>query len=110
MDAVFRYIMAVRSQVDVQHLADAMGAFSPELSEQVMSTARELIEQGRQEGRVEGRVETLRATLLRQLVKRFGEVPSDVRRRIEAASATELDRWTDGVIEAATLAEIFDAA
>ncbi|MDQ3032241.1 MAG: Rpn family recombination-promoting nuclease/putative transposase [Myxococcota bacterium] len=110
MDAIIRYILAVKAGTDVHHLAHTVRALSPELAEQIMSTAKQLIEQGRAEGRQEGRQEglqeALRATLLRLLVKRFGALPADVRARIEAAGPGELDRWTDGLMEAATVEEL----
>jgi predicted transposase/invertase (TIGR01784 family) len=62
--------------------------------------------EGRVEGRVEGRAEGRAESLLRLLAKRFGPVPTETSRRIQAATIPELDRWTDRVLDAPTLAAV----
>jgi predicted transposase YdaD len=48
---------------------------------------------GRAEGRAEGRIQTLRETILDSLEARFGEVPYELRERIQAiADEAELKR------------------
>jgi len=65
-----------------------------------MTAAQRYIEQGRQEAKSE--------VLLRLLRRRFGEAVNDeIERRIAAGSAEQIDTWTDRVISAATLAELF---
>lgn len=61
------------------------------------------LEKGRQEGREEGREDALRAVLKRQIVRRFGAVPATMAGRIDAATEAELTRWTDAVLDAASL-------
>jgi hypothetical protein len=81
----------------------------------IMSTAEKLkhegmqkgLEMGRIEGRVEGRVEGRLDTLLRQMAKRFGPLDQDVVDRVRHGSSTDLDRWTDRILEAPTLAAVF---
>jgi len=69
--------------------------------------AKKYVKQGRDEGWEEGRLEDRRAVLLRQLAQRFDELPDAVRARIEQAEMEDLEVWTDRVIPARTLAEVF---
>ena len=54
-----------------------------------------------------GHQEAQRKVLLEQLVQRFGKLPEETRQRIEQAEMTELERWIERVIPAATLADVF---
>lgn len=45
---------------------------------------------------------------MRWLTQRFGPLASDVQARVEAASSEERLLWTDRVLTAASLAEVFD--
>ena len=69
------------------------------------------LQRGRQEGRQEGLQEGLLAgeatVLARQLTKRFGPLPDDVRIRICTATADQLELWTDAILDAPTLAVMF---
>jgi hypothetical protein len=61
----------------------------------IMSTAEKLKREGRAE------------TILRLLDKRFGPLPAEIVQRVRAATLPELDRWTDRVLDAKSLAEVF---
>lgn len=64
------------------------------------------IEQGRLAGREEGRA--AEAALIRhQLERRFGPLPDDVTRRVEAGSFEELERWGLRLLDADSLARVF---
>ncbi len=56
--------------------------------------------------RAEGLSKGQRATLLRQLGKRFGALPEDAVTRVNAAGPAELEEWFDRVLTATTLAEV----
>ena len=60
-------------------------------------------EEARKEGREEGREQLL----LSQLRHRFGALPEDVVKRVEAGSAAEVERWALCVLDARTLDEVF---
>jgi hypothetical protein len=47
-------------------------------------------------------------TLLRQIEKRFGTIPEDLRSRVLSAPAAELDRWLDRILDAPTLEVLFE--
>jgi hypothetical protein len=81
-----------------------------ESKEEIMTLAeafkQEGLEQGLELGLARGALLTLRGTLLKQLRKRFGEVPDPVRARIEAAGSAQLDAWLDRVVTAGSLDEV----
>jgi hypothetical protein len=60
-------------------------------------------EYARQEGQLLGQ----RGTVAKQLQLKFGPLPAELAVRLEYASQQELDRWTEVVLSAATLDEIF---
>lgn len=60
--------------------------------------------------RDEGRNEGERGVLLRQLRKRFGELPASTVARVEAADASLLEKWSERILSAQTLASVFDDA
>lgn len=77
----------------------------------IMSTAERLRREGMEaglakgltQGRTEGRVEVL----TRLLARRFGHLSPETIARIRGGSLAELDRWTDRVLDAASVAEVF---
>ena len=63
---------------------------------------------GKQEGKREGKQEGQAALLLMLLSQRFGPLSEDTRARLEQADAAQLERWAKRLLDAATLAEVFD--
>ena len=59
--------------------------------------------EGKAEGKAEGKVEML----LRQLRRRFHTVPSELETRIRKADDALLDEWSDRILDARNLADIF---
>jgi hypothetical protein len=47
--------------------------------------------------------------LKRQLQRRFGELPETIEQRLTSATTSELEHWADRILDAASLADIFDA-
>ena len=75
----------------------------PERWAVVMGTMAETwMEEGRAEGLAQGQARVL----LRQMERRFGEVPETMRARVTGATTDELDAWADALLEAATLDEV----
>ena len=67
-------------------------------------------QEGRQAGRREGRQEGEARVLRKLLVRRFGPLPSAVEARLVGAGEADLERWTDRLLDARTLDDIFDDA
>jgi flagellar biosynthesis/type III secretory pathway protein FliH len=82
------------------------------LAENVKRWEQELKSEGRREGRQEGRQEGRRegeaAVLRRLLQRRFGPLPDWVEQRLDAADLPEFDEWSLRLLEARSLADIFD--
>lgn len=97
--AVTRYTYRVGEVPFADLAALAEEAMGPKAREVVVTTAERLLEQGRLEG--------VRRTLLRLFRKRFPGATSDVEKRIGEGSEAELELWTDRVIDAATLDQVF---
>jgi predicted transposase YdaD len=79
---------------------------------QVMTTyLQQVRQQSRQEGRQEGEQGGVRKgeaiVLLRLLRLKFGEIPDATRRRIETADADTLLTWSEHVLTAERLDDIF---
>nr|VFJ64960.1 MAG: protein of unknown function (DUF4351) [Candidatus Kentron sp. FW] len=65
-------------------------------------------EKGRAEGRAEGELEGKVAVLRSLLVKRFGELPDWAQTRLLNADVTRLERWSERILEAQSLADFFE--
>ncbi|MFT0533913.1 DUF4351 domain-containing protein [Castellaniella hirudinis] len=61
------------------------------------------VKQWLKEGRIEGQADLL----LRQIERRFGQVPAPVIERIRAAQTAELKAWSLNFVDARTLADVF---
>jgi hypothetical protein len=63
-------------------------------------------EEGLQQGRREGLQQGEAAVVLRQLRRKFGELPDGVRERIETADPGSLLTWSDRILTAKSLDEV----
>ncbi len=68
------------------------------LTEQVVDWTRQWKQAGRQEGEV--------LLLRRQLIRRFGTLPTWAEERLAQASTEQVETWGDRVLEAASLTEV----
>ena len=59
--------------------------------------------EGRSEGMFEGRLETL-TTLLR---KKFGQLQADILQKLNTATEEQLKLWSENILDAKTLPEVF---
>ena len=81
------------------------------LAERVTEWTQKWKLEGLAEGRMEGRMEG-QATLLRRLItKRFGSLTTDniIVERLQKATPEQLDIWTDRILEAKTVEELFSS-
>ncbi|XXX82444.1 DUF4351 domain-containing protein [Sorangium sp. So ce134] len=105
--AVWRYILATNERNEADEVLQRLLAAAGESwKEEIVSAADQLVERGRQEGLREGLRQGRRHVLLRQLDARFGALPDAVVARVNAADIAELDRWSERVLTASTLADV----
>jgi len=69
--------------------------------------AERFMEKGREEGVKKGIRQGEAQMLLRQLSLRFGDLPQSVREQVESADADTLLRWSERILTATTLNEVF---
>lgn len=90
---------------DVRTLVD--GQVEPVIVEAFVSLAQELFQEGFLKGQQEG-MRRVRELVLKLLRLKFGNVPASVVARVKAATDTDLDRWTERVLTANSLAGVLD--
>jgi len=73
----------------------------------VTSIERLGIQQGIQQGMQQGMQQGSGKVLLRQVTKKFGGVSGDVKQKIEHADEEQLLRWSELILSAKSIAEIF---
>jgi hypothetical protein len=96
-----RYVYLVGKRPPGEVIRDLKAALRGAVEEDVVATTwDQMMEEG-------GARET-RKLLLRQVELRFGRTDERVRARIDAANLATLERWSERVITATTLAEVFD--
>ena len=64
-------------------------------------------QENRQKNRQKGRQEGEAKFLIRQLTRRFGELPAAVHEQIAIADSDALERWGDLVLDARSLKDVF---
>ncbi len=84
----------------------------PEEEEQVVTTfAQRWLDEGeakgRAEGKAEGRAEGKAEMLARQIRRRFGPLDQAVEARLRTATAQQLDLWSERILDASELDQVF---
>ncbi len=79
----------------------------PEEVAEMTRFAERFMEKGREEGVQKGIRQGEAQMLLRQLTLRFGVLPQSALEHVESADADTLLRWSERVLSAATLDEVF---
>ncbi len=92
------------------HEVDVM--LSENLADWTEQWKREGLEAGRKEGLeqgvMQGRQQEAAAMLIRFLVKRFGPLDGVTLQRVESASLQEIESWSDRVLDADSVEEVFE--
>ena len=95
--------------LDLKRAKTAIERLSADPAAQELARERELAvwnyERGLRLAHKEGKVEGERTVLRRLLSRKFGELPESVRDRLERASAEELERWSEQLLNASSLEE-----
>lgn len=112
LETLLRYLATAATTVKPADVRQALTQVLPTLEERIMPTMAETwFEEGRAKGRAEGRAENIQSgekrVLLRLLERRFGKVPKTYQTRIAAADADTLLFWSEQVLFAQRLADVF---
>jgi predicted transposase/invertase (TIGR01784 family) len=102
---VYLYRVVDAPMDQLHEFASTVGELAGETQ---MNVAQRLIEAGRAEGKLEGRAEGKAATLKRQAQLKFGALSDAVVLRIDGASSQDLERWTERILFAQSLSELFE--
>ncbi len=106
IDDIGWYVLDVTDVTEEQlHMAFTNNLNQPQGTR--MTTGQRIRNESRQQGLNQGLSQGQAKTLLRQLTKRFGELPVEIAQRVAAASSTNLDLWTDRILDATSLAAVF---
>jgi predicted transposase YdaD len=99
----------VNDHVEPEQLQDFLGRVAgPDTKDAIMTAGERLIQQGEERGIKKGIQQGERNLLLRLLRRRFGnEVDADTERRVTTASEEQIETWSERVLSAATLNELF---
>jgi predicted transposase/invertase (TIGR01784 family) len=115
LEQIFRYLLGVIPDVEFKLFRSHLPEQAP-AAEQVIMTMAEQLEakgraegeaRGRAEGEARGRAEGLRRMLMHLLSLKFGPPPGDTRARIDTAGEDELLLWSERVLTAESLVDVF---
>uniref|UniRef100_UPI004056EA6E Rpn family recombination-promoting nuclease/putative transposase n=1 Tax=Candidatus Electrothrix sp. TaxID=2170559 RepID=UPI004056EA6E len=98
MFTLLYYLTEGTGKVNEETLSAALDQAAPG-GDTMKSFLKKYFDQGRQEGEFR--------LLLRQLRKRFGELPGWVEERLRQASSGMLETWSERILTASTLEEVF---
>ncbi len=103
------YVMGSGGEVDFEDFRGRLERLKiGEIKKDVMTFAEQLIREGRKEGLEEGRREEGVAILRRQLSRRFGTLPEWAESRLNGATTSELEDWSERLLDAPDLESVFE--
>ena len=89
-------------------LAERIKQWEEQLKQQAMQQGLEQgLEAGLEKGLEKGLVIGEQKLLIRQITRRFGPLPDEIRQRIEQANIDQIEEWADRILDARSLADIF---
>lgn len=116
--AAVRYILFEPNEVEAGILREVLKEIMPGQEERVMSIWGEQLKaegfnlgvaQGVAQGVVQGEAKGKADIVLRLLRRRFQELSPDIENRVRAAGGDQLDEWSERILDASTLADVFGA-
>ena len=106
---IMRYMMETYQSFGEETFREIIRRVRPEEEAKMMSQfAQEIIAKGKPEWLQQGRQQGEGAILLRQLQRRFGDIPSDTRDKITKADLSTLEEWSLQVLDAQSLEDVFE--
>jgi hypothetical protein len=90
---------------DDAHFSNQLWESETMLADRVPIWEEELRQEGREQGRQQGEA----SLLLRQLQKRFGELPDSVGMRVNGSTCEQLGLWAERLLDCRSLNDLFEA-
>ncbi len=106
---VLRYLLEVRGAAEFATIDTTVREITAATGDVMETIAQMLESRGMERGLQQGRQEGQRELVLRQLARRFGDLPATVRQRVAMAGSPELERWAERLLLAGSLDEVFAA-
>ena len=104
---ILRYMLEIVELEPEEGQEILVRALPARIEEDVVTAGEILHARGRAEGKLEGKLEGMRELLLRLLRAKFPPLPAQAEQRVGAASETQLQAWSDRVLGATSLDEVF---
>ena len=104
--SLFVYLVRVQ-EADPATVRRIIALLPDEAQEDIVSAYDRIRAEGQAEARAEGKAEGRRLTLAKLLQLKFGALSDDVRSRLDAADEAALDLWTERVLIASALDQVF---
>ena len=106
--AMLEYFFRADSTVTVDEVVQAAHThISPREGAEAMTIAEELEKRGEKRGEERGIQKGQVGLLQRLLESRFGQLPDPYKQRLQQADSNTLLTWSDGVLKAKTLEDVF---
>ena len=110
---VLKYVLDGVEGQDFDFFKESVREYlSPQLGDQVMTLAQELIQRGQDQGMRQGIDQGIHqgqtAVIIRQLKRRFHRIPASYLIKIKQADAKTLLLWSDKILEAKSFEEVFE--
>lgn len=96
----------IYSDLDDTEMQDYQARY-PQESTKMAGLTERLLNEGMQKGMQEGVQKGELNLLVRLLTRRFGPLDNATLQRLQKASSAELEHWTDNILDAQTLDEVF---
>ena len=109
------YILEVGESIKPENIVELAKCFSPQTEEKIVTVAEyfenrgkeKWIEHGIQQGMQQGMQQGEYALLLRLLERKFGYIPDVYQQKMREAGSEVLLRWSEQLLNAKSLEEIF---
>lgn len=110
----FSFLMRYLDQVTPTHvdrILNAIESHAPDTHNTILTFSEVFAKRVRSkalaEGEQSGQHKQHIAVLLKQFNRKFGDLPPAVRERVTGASEIDLEQWTDNIITASTIEDVF---
>lgn len=108
LETILWYFLQVNPTIDRRELGALMQEeFGPKAEKALMTAGQRMMQEARQQGLRQGLEQGQTEILLELLSHRFGQLPPETRRRVQAANVELIARWAKRLLDVETLEQVF---